>query len=89
MRAIITRKWHRGSAAAANSLTVTLLVLLLLQANRWTCTNGIHYTRGVGSFVGGSFEKVVLQGIVRCDACFWIKIKHSQYQIFEFQIVRY
>lgn len=69
----------KSNNSPARSLTMTLLILLCLQANRWTCTNGIHNTRCVGSFVGGSFEKVMLQGIVRCDACFWIEIKHSKY----------
>lgn len=53
---------------AIRLLTVTLLILLLLllQTNRWTCTNGIRYVRCVGCFIGGTFENVCLLLVCVC-----------------------
>ena len=43
---------------------------------------------GVGSFVVGLLEEVVLEGVKRGDARAGFVIQHPQHQVFEFQVIR-
>ena len=84
-----------GSSAAAAAAAVAALGQRSAAGNgRRGLTGMIRHGRTgrrrivrVGPFVGRSFEKVVLQGVVGRDAALGLVVQHAQDQILEFQVV--
>lgn len=63
------------------------MTLLVLWTNWWTWTDWTERIGCVGALVGGSFEEIVLQGIIRFDPRLRVIVEHPQYQVIEFEII--